>query len=273
MKGFWGLMVAGVLGILGAMVNYLYLAGKAKEIEMVSFIGIKKDVIVARGEKLRPENLVEVRIPKNACGNLKDYAFLWSAKSTVENVTAFRTLSNGSDGTLLMQSDVKTPPSELDLGPNEIGMEIPMENRSFVAALLSPGDRVMFKLLPAPRGSASARPAPRPTGAAAGGPPKSDDTEKSDSEKTEAEKTEPDKVDLTGVAPETLGPFRIAAIGNRLCTSEVMRTSKIPVMQENVLTIRVNKSVAGERELADKLWIRLHDTNFRQVGIELLPRQ
>ena len=52
-----------------------------------------------------------------------------------------------------------------------------------------------------------------------------------------------------------------------------MRTSKIPMMQENVITIRINKSVVGEQELADKLWNRLQATNFRQVGIILHPKQ
>ena len=68
---------------------------------------------------------------------------------------------------------------------------------------------------------------------------------------------------------ETIGPFKVLSVGNRLGDAEVMRSAKIPQLQENVLTIRVSKKVAGEVEKAEKLSSRLQAVNFRQVEIVL----
>ena len=41
---------------------------------------------------------------------------------------------------------------------------------------------------------------------------------------------------------ETIGPFKILALGNRLGSPEVMRAAKMPQLQENVLAIRDAKT-------------------------------
>ena len=72
---------------------------------------------------------------------------------------------------------------------------------------------------------------------------------------------------------ETVGPFTILALGNRLCSPEVMRASKgAQQIQENVLAIRVSARVTGEPERAEQLWSLLQATNFREVGIKLHSR-
>ena len=72
---------------------------------------------------------------------------------------------------------------------------------------------------------------------------------------------------------ETVGPFTILALGNRLCSPEVMRASKgAQQLQENVLAIRVSSRAAGEPERAERLWGLLQATNFREVGIKLHSR-
>ena len=259
MKGIQGLIVAVGLGVAGALLNFFYLSSKAHEKDMVSFIGIKRDVVIGRGERLVPDHLVEVGIPKDAVGNLAEIAMLWSELGAVENRTTWRTLS---DGSLLLRTDLKTPPPELELGKDETAMWIPVDSRAFVPSLLKPGAMVSFTFPADPRAPTRAvPPAAAPSGAAppaAGLQPK-------------PEAADASPADPPGLAdkPDKIGPFRVLSVGNRLGDTEVMRAAKIPQMQENVLTIRVSKSIAGEEERADKLWNRLQAVNFRQVGIIL----
>ena len=77
MKGIQGLIVAVVLGLAGAAANFYYLNTEAQKKDMVAFIGIKKGVIIGRGDKLTEDKLVKVEIPANHVGNLKDFAYLW----------------------------------------------------------------------------------------------------------------------------------------------------------------------------------------------------
>jgi hypothetical protein len=249
MKGIHGLIVAAGLGIAGAVFNLFYLSSKAREIEKVSFIGVKPDAVIARGERLSTDNLVEVGIPRSAVGNLKDFAFPWSDLNTVDRVPVWRTLTGGA---LLLRDDVRTPPPELELEKGDVAMAIPVDTRTFALSLLTPGDMVWFKV---PRASTVL-----PTRAVPEGAPKPENLD--------------DPAPAIPAGPtETIGPFKILAIGNRLGSAEVMLAAKIPQMQENILTIRKSKQVAGEVERADKLWDRLQAVGFRNVGIELQDRK
>ena len=106
MKGIHGLIVAVVLGFAGAVANFYYLNTEAQKKDMVGFIGIKKGVIVGRGERLTEDNLVKVEIPANHVGNLKDYACLWKNRIGVKDMPVWRTLdSNTEGGLLLLQGD------------------------------------------------------------------------------------------------------------------------------------------------------------------------
>jgi hypothetical protein len=255
MKGIQGLIVAVGLGVVGAVLNYFYLAGEAKKIQMVSFIGLKPEMIVGRGDRLTADHLVEVRIPESAVGNLRHVAFLWDELRSVENTTVWRTLG---DSSLLLRSDIKTPPPELQLGKDETAAWIPVDSRAFVPSLLLPGDTVSF-ILPVSRQPGAPTPAPAPPGHPPTGlQPKPED---------------PENVNQPGAAFDPpIGPFKILAVGNRLGSPEVMRAAKVPQLQENVLTIRVSKQIAGEEARFQKLWKRLQESNFRQVGIILNPR-
>jgi hypothetical protein len=255
MKGVQGLIIAIFLGLAGAIANYFYLSSEARKIEMVSFIGIKPGVIVGRGERLKADSFVPVEIPKNAVGNLRDFAFLWTEKSTVENVTTWRPLADGLEGTLVMRSDIKTPPPELDLGKDETAVWIPVDSRAFVPALLSPGDMVSFRV-PSLRWAAVPTPAGKPAAAAGELKPKAEEVDVS--------------ADAQPAGPtETIGPFKVLSVGNRLGSAEVLRASGGRQAEENVLTIRVSKQVVGEAERAEKLLSRLQAVNFRQVGLVL----
>jgi len=50
MKGAPGLLFAIGLGIVAAFCNWLYLANKGKQLEMVSFIAIAEDVKIRAGD-------------------------------------------------------------------------------------------------------------------------------------------------------------------------------------------------------------------------------
>ena len=50
MKGLTGLIVAGVLGLLGIALNWFYLENKAKNLQTVSFLGIKENAGIEVGD-------------------------------------------------------------------------------------------------------------------------------------------------------------------------------------------------------------------------------
>ena len=242
MKGIQGLIIAVGLGVLAALLNWGYLASRASQEDTVAFLGIEKGKTVNRGEVLRDEDLVAVRIPVHAVGNLKDLAVSYNDKQTVVGQPVWRTMTGVC---LLLNEDLKTPPQELKLGEGETAMWIPVDTRTFVPSLVMPGDTVSF-LVGRPQAPTLAR--------------------RDNFESAKADSPQSDE-------PETIGPFKILALGNRLGSPDVMRAAKVPQMQENVLTIRVSSHVAGEQERAKKLWNLLQATNFRQVGIMLHSRK
>lgn len=241
MKGIQGLIIAIVLGILGALCNWAYLAGRASQEETVAFVGIRDGKTVNRGESLRDDDLVAIKIPARLAGNLKNLAVLFDAKQSVVGQPVWRNMTGEC---LLMNDDIKTPPSELKLEEGEAVMWIPVDTRAFVPSLVKPGDTVFFKVsLPS---------GPTPAGRGDGLKP----------------------VASPGSGSvRTIGPFTILALGNRLGSPEVMRAAKMPQLQENVLAIRVSSHVADEKQLADTLFELLQATNFRQVGVELHSRK
>ncbi len=241
MKGIQGLIIAIVLGILGALCNWAYLAGRASQEETVAFVGVRDGRTVNRGETLRDDDLVAIKIPARLAGNLKNLAVLFDAKQSVVGQPVWRTMTGEC---LLMNDDIKTPPSELKLEEGETVMWIPVDTRAFVPSLVRPGDMVSFKV---------GRPSgPTPAGRGDGLKP------------IASSSSGPD---------EPIGPFKILALGNRLGSPEVMRAAKMPQLQENVLAIRVSSHVPGEKERANTLFELLQATNFRQVGVVLHNRK
>ena len=71
MKGISGVIVAIGLGIAGALANFYYLHSEAQKVDTVSFIGLRKAVIIGRGERLLEDKLVEVKIPRTTWATWK----------------------------------------------------------------------------------------------------------------------------------------------------------------------------------------------------------
>lgn len=235
MKGIQGVIIAVGLGIAGSLFNWAYLTSRSSQDATVSFVGIKDGQTVNRGEVLRDEHLVKLSIPERWIGNLKDFAVLFSARETVVGRPVWRTLSGEC---LLLNDDLKTPPEALKLEEGEQIMWIPVETRTFVPSLISPGDEVMFLV-------------PRLTPAAPG----------------KVAGNEVNAAPPLSATTSEIGPFRVRALGNRLGSAQVWSAAKIPQVQENVIGISVRPE---EKKKAMALWDILQATNFRQVGIEKL---
>ncbi len=247
MKGIHAFLLAAVLGAAGAIFNYFYLASKLQHVDTVGFVGIKADSDVARGERLTDEHLEEVRIPERYVGNLEDVAVPYSAVGSVRGEPVSRPLVGGS---LLLRQDLTTPTQDLKLGPNEAIIWVPIDTRSTVPSLIEPGDQVSFMV------STSRIGMPTP---AAG---------------FESEPPEPVPEFSRSSGPiETVGPFKVLSLGNRLGSSEVFKSAKLPLMQENVIGILVELDRNGEmmpdaRHLVDLL----NATGNYPVGIMLHGR-
>ena len=244
MKNHLGLVLAVVLGVIGAALNFLYLNNKAKNFEKVAFLGIAQDVSIQRGETFRDSHFVAVEIPKLNVGQLTERVVLYADRGTVIGAKANQ---NYYGGELVLSEDLKTPPAELALAEGERAMWVPVDNRTFVPALVMPGDWVSFMI---PKGMA-----PLPVAAAP-------------EEGSGDEQPQP----IMPGDSEMVGPFKVLSIGNRLGSADVFKAAGMPQQQENVLTI----AVRGEGNQLDpkgkKLWDLLQAGGFRQAGVILHPR-
>lgn len=259
MKGLHGLILAVGLGVAAALFNFTYLANKSRDVETVSFVGVKPNATVNKGDGLKEDHLDEVRLPSVAKGNLEDYAILWAARSTVIGQKVNRNLIGGS---LLLRQDLRIPPKELNLGQDERAFAVPIDpRRGAIPALINPGNMVTF-IAPS-YAAASPRLAPRakpkPAGDAAEG-----------SEKLEPV---PEVAPVPGAAGgiDYIGPFRVLSVGNRLTTPDVMQSNRTPQTQENVITILVkleNGKPVAEAERLIRL-VQLSDAHPLGVLLEL----
>lgn len=275
MKGMRGLILALVAGIVATACNLIYLQNKARDVEKIAFLGIRPDVTIARGERLAESQLEEVRIPKQWVGNLEQYAYRYSDRHSVIGMAVSRT-QNGP--TLLLQQDLRTPPPELKLTPSSTPdtgeglMWVPVDAKSFVPALLTPGEdmvsfifftnRAIPTLAPPDRGSASTSPG------------------KSEPGKSEADEPEPADMPAAiaarqpaGSTAEVVGPFKVLALGNRMGSAEVMRAAKIPQTQENMIGIQAKMEGGKLEPKTARLFALLDATNFRQVAVYKHPPQ
>lgn len=255
MKGIHGLILAIGLGIAGALFNFAYLASRSRDVEKVPFIGVKEDKVVGRGEPLSEENIEPVEIPRRWVGKLEEYAILYSARQTVLGRRPWRPLEGGS---LLLRSDLRTPPRELHFGENlppgvqEMATGVPIDSRKFVPSLVQPGDLVSFIVSASRTDSPTLAEAKKadPKGAPAAAAPRP---------------ASRDAVDLCG-------PFKVLAIGNRLGTQDVMRAAKITQTQENVMTIAVKIENGKMEPEAARLMRILEQAGSKSLGYLLHPR-
>jgi hypothetical protein len=252
MKGIQGIIIAAGLGVAGALFNWAYLNSRSENLNLVNFVGIKPEVTLNRGDLIREEAIERVGIPRENVGNLKDFAVLWQSRQTVIGSPVSRSIPGGS---LLLEEDTKKPPPQLQLAQekDEGMIWIPVDTRRFVPSLVTPGALVSFTV---PRfGPGQPTPA-APHSPGLDGPPA-----------PEASSADP----VSNERIEVIGPFKVLALGNRLGSSEVMKASKKPLVQENVLGISVWLPNGQLNQKAKYLESRLQETNFRQVGVILLP--
>jgi hypothetical protein len=257
MKGIHGLILAVGLGIAGAMFNWAYLMNRTSDKVNVNFIGIKPNVTLNNGDAIKAEHIEPVGLPKDAVGNLKDFAVYYDSNTTpdLQTVVGQKVWRVIQGPRFLMKDDLKTPPPELRLEAGEELMFVPVDTRSIVTSLIQPGDQVMFLVSRTVPGM--------PTPAKASAPPAAEEPTP-DPSNSEENPTPVPKVPI-----DKIGPFKVLSIGNRLGSAEVMKSAKIPQLQENIMTISV-KSKDDAKALF--LQSRLDATNYRQVGVRLVSR-
>jgi hypothetical protein len=242
MKGAYGLIFAVFLGLLGGVLNWLYLENKTRDVASVSFLGITQGVSVAPGQPLNGRHFSEVRIPELHAKNLQDFVYLYEDRVTLEGSPATR---NYEGGELVFRADHRTPPAELKLEDNEEMFWVPVDSRSFVPSLVNPGDRITF-VVPV----YGNQPARVTTGA-----PATDVTEGA--------------ADAVAGPTVEIGPFRVKSLGDRLGTLDVMKASRRGPIQERQIGIVVDITKPEEVERAKRLRDRLVNGDYRNIGIIL----
>jgi hypothetical protein len=247
MKGVPGLLIALGLGIVGAFCNWMYLAQLGRDMQSIDFIGVSDtgNVKINAGDKFNEGHFMKISIPGTAVGNLDKAAYQWKDLAAVVGAAATKSYSPGE---ILLRQDVRTPP-EMDikklLSPDERVIWIPVDTRTFVPALVNAGDNVSFIV---PRtGGAFPTPVPEDPGAAAAA------------------------AAHLPATTETIGPFRILALGNRLGSQEVLRAAGMSPSQENVMAVAVKFDKGEFDAKGQKLLDTLRLTNFQQVQVILHP--
>ncbi|MDA1051535.1 MAG: hypothetical protein O3C40_13785 [Planctomycetota bacterium] len=242
MKGAYGLIFAVFLGLLGGVLNWLYLENKTRDVASVSFLGIAEGVSVAPGQPLAGRHFVEVRIPERHAKNLQDFVYLYDDRATLEGSPATRDYEGGE---LVFRADHRTPPAELKLDDNEEMFWVPVDSRSFVPSLVNPGDRITF-IVPVY--------ASQPTRLGSNAP---------------AEDVAESVADAVVGPTEEIGPFRVKSLGDRLGTLDVMKASRRAPLQERQIGIVVDITKPEEVERAKRLRDRLATSDYRNIGIIL----
>jgi hypothetical protein len=250
MNGKIALPIAAGLALAGAALNWFYLTTKAQQLEKIELLCVASGVTIRPGDRFTEEKLAPLAIPKNNVGeNLRKEAILYADRGTVIGMAAVRL---HPEREILLRQDLKTPPPTLALNKDkEVAIWIPVDTRTFVPSLVSAGDLVSFLVggVPTP----AARPEADGGGEENGG-------------------ALPSMPAIPGNA-ELIGPFKVLSLGNRLGSTEVLKASGLPQMQENVMTISASVEGGQLDPKAQKLWKLLQANGFRQVGVVLHARQ
>ena len=208
MKGFTGLLIAAILGLAGAVCNWLYLQRASNTLDRVSFISIKPDVQLNVGDPILDEHLQRIDLPGNAAGNLSTVAPEWSARAAVIGQRANRIFAGGE---IILEMDLAAPAQQQlakTLQPNEVACWVPINSGSVVAEQINPGDLVSFEIPTATAATAT----DDPVATGFGGLGK-------------------------GGTPEIIGPFRVLAIGARREPINVQQAFRGRQGTETTLTI------------------------------------
>ncbi|MEX0703728.1 MAG: hypothetical protein WD069_16645 [Planctomycetales bacterium] len=149
MKGAPGLMIAVGLGVVGAVVNWLYMANASQRLELVQFVGIGADAAVKAGETFREEHFIPVGIPRDQvrAGNLELVLVRWDQ---IDNVAGLKARRDLLPGELLLQQDRQVVPSSSSfsklIGADELFRTIPIDPTSIVPERMNPDDWILFVL-------------------------------------------------------------------------------------------------------------------------------
>ncbi len=239
MKGAPGIVVAIFLGLLGAVLNWVYLDAKTKDVDSVSFLGVREGASIQVGEPFRHQHFIEVRIPRMHARHLEDFVYLYKDEATIVGTRATQAYRGGE---LIHREDYVTPSSSLALKKDEMLFWISVDPRSIVPELIVPGDRIRFDF---PNVNRSVTRSALEAG------------------------LEPAVVPQ---AFEEIGPFTVKTLGNRLGRVEVMRANRQSPAQEQKIGIVINQTDAEELARFDKLRERVLTGDYRNVGVTLLSR-
>lgn len=236
MRGVQGVVLAVALGAVGFLCNWLYLDQQSGLVELVYYVGVKKEAEVNRGDVFRKDHLVEIGVPKNRLGHLAEVAIPWPQRDLVIGQRASRTF--GALGTELLEfKDLETPAARdlnEQIADDERVMWLPVDARSFNPQHVNPGDSVSFRI---PQFGAEKSSRNRP---------------------------------LVG-AGQIIGPFRILALGNRKGRRDVRQAAGLPSGAENVIAIAVKIDAANNKleSRAETLSNTLAVNNFQGVQVLL----
>lgn len=251
MKGTSGIILAIFLGVLAMLFNWAYLESKLSEVKTVSLVGIGAGIKLEKGEALREEHLVEIKVPVANAATLTSIAYLYEDRKSLVGMRAVRTYESGD---VILRRDYRTSPAELTLAQDERLIWIPVDSRSFVPELLNPGDDVTF-LVPL---------------ATAKGPVAVDRS---------AEEEAEDPVEPVSMTPpaaltptDAFGPFRVASIGSRLASQSLAQSVRSATMQDRQIGIVVKTKNQGLEPRALQLLDRLERNDYRHVSVVLHPR-
>jgi hypothetical protein len=248
MKSINGLAVALALGLVGALLNWFYLDQRSHDVEKVAFIGIKEGVTVRRGDPLREDYLARVDVPRKWVGQLQNTAYYWKDLATVVGQSP---KEDKLGGELLMRQDLKTPPREFKLGPEERAYGVPVDTGSTVTQMIDPGQMVSFIVSRTPTPAVQAAPVDGGDGTAL--------------------TPIPDPAHRTA-SSEIIGPFKVLSLGNRLGSVDVMQANHISAQQENVLMVALQMQGGQLDGKGMKLVDALQQSSNRRVGVLVHPR-
>ncbi len=257
MKNWIGLLIALSLALVAGLLNWKYLERKSKEIEVISFLAIADGVRIKSGDTFLKEHFVKLDIPRKNVGTLQETAVLFQDRHTVVSMKALHEYRGGE---IVLRQELKTPPEEFKLKPNELAIWIPVNSATFVPSLVRPGDEVSF-VVPNPVTVFSDITDPADQGQPLG--PEFGNTEDIDAP--------------VNMAPsnnsELVGPFRVLSLGDRLGSYEVSVATGGNRARENVMGVAVTKTATGIDPRAEKLVRWMGQPNFRQAAVVLHPRQ
>jgi hypothetical protein len=253
MKNVYGLLFALALGVAGGLLNWTYLARKSRDLERVAFVGVKQGVVLRPGDVFRAEDLEPVYFPKERVGNLIDYGVLYTQVSTVQGTAVSREIDGGQ---LVLDKDLTTvPPEPRQLESDEREIGIPVDTRTFVPSLYRAGDLISFIVPKTGR--------MQPTPAAA--------VEDAIEDNDPALQPTPTAV-AAAAGTETIGPFEIRTIGNRVASTDLSQARRLPQVQENVVNIIVKVQGDDLEPRAQKLLALMLNANVRQFAVLGHPR-